>query len=168
MTLSLALAFSVALFAAQDQGQPQNDQSSGIQQEQSTTNVTIAGCLEKGSAPNSFILNNAGNMGHGSMGDQGQQEQQGDQGNLNENENNMGQNQNGSTPSELARTQNSFALVPEGDVNLDNFVGQQVEVTGTVMPPTAGANTPDQMNQAGNQTEIRVASVRPIAKSCHK
>jgi hypothetical protein len=170
MTLFLVLAFSMALTAAQYQGQPQTEDQGNYQQDQQNqeNHVTISGCLQKGAGTNSFVLNNVGkNMGQRSFNDQGSNE------NMGEAQENERTEPSENLPNEMARSENSYTLVPEGKINFDDYLGQQVEVTGTIMPALPRANTPDDMSQnsqndssMNNQPEIRVSSIRQIARSC--
>jgi hypothetical protein len=171
MTLFLVLAFSMALTAAQDQSQPQTEDQSSTYQQNQENHVTITGCLQKGAAPDSFVLNNVGKgMSQRTLNDQGSSE------GMDQAQGNQGTEPSENMPSEMARSESSYALVPEGKINFSDYIGQQVEVTGTMMPALPRANTPDDMSQnsqnpqndssMNNQPEIRVNSIRQISRSC--
>jgi hypothetical protein len=151
MTLFLVLAFSMALTAVQYQDPSQKEDQSSAYQHNQENHVTVTGCLQKGAAPNSFVLNKAGKSMGQAQGNESTEPTE-------------------NLPSEMARSEDSYALIPEGRINFSDYIGQQVEVTGTIMPALPRANTPDDMSQnessMNNQTEIRVNSIRQISRSC--
>ncbi len=160
MILFLLLGCSLALAVAQPQYQPKNDQDK---------QTTFTGCLQSGTEPNSYVLNNAtpSDMSQQSSNPQNQdQQEQAQNPDLDQ-----GQYREGTEPSELARaSEKSFTLIPEGRVNLKNYVGKKVEVTGKMIEPASRATTPS--GQSSNSTEMtgqsqfQVSSVRQIANSC--
>lgn len=173
MTLFLFSACSLML-AAQSQDQMQTDQqntpSSSRQMDQQQMNqksVTLTGCLQPGTDPNTYILSGVtpSDMNDQSSESQGQEDQD--------------QSQSGNMPSELARGENTYTLIPDGRVDLRSHVGQRVEVTGKIMESTSRMNqssratTPSgQSSTMHSQTEMtgqpqfRVSSIRQISDSC--
>lgn len=103
---------SAALQAQSGYGQSGYGQSGSEQGKSSkkSKEVKLIGCLQQGSNPNEFVLTNATEEGQG-MGTSGMQGQQ----------MNM-----------------DFQLVPGRRVDLKKYVGQRVEVRGTVEPVNEG------------------------------
>ncbi len=181
MTLFLLLACSLALTAAQYQNQPQTDQDQQDQQNmpsssQAGNKMTFTGCLQSGVEPNSYVLNNVtpSDMSQQSLNQQDQEQQEQAQ------NPDLNQGQEGSQPSELARaSEKSFNLIPEGRVDLKNYIGKRVEVTGKMIQSTSRttqssrATTPSGQSSSihsstemTEQPQFQVSSVRQIASSC--
>lgn len=158
MTSFLLLVCSLALMAAQSETDQQNMPSSS----EAGRKIKISGCLQSGSEPNSYVLNNAtpSGMSQPSSQDSGQSRSQADM---------------GMDPSELARTQTSYTLVPEGNVNLENMVGKKVEVTGKMIQSDYGSSATDpsgrtspshSSTEMSGEPKFQVSSIRQIGQSC--
>jgi hypothetical protein len=102
--------------------------------------TTLTGCLEQGTQPNTFMLNNA------SSGKTGK----------------SGSNQ----PSEMARSENdSYTLIPESsNVNLQQFLGQRVTVSGNFAENQSAANQTESSSM--NASDFMVASIHKTSGSC--
>lgn len=156
MTLFLLLASSLALTAAQSGQQS----SSG----QHGRDITITGCLQQGSSPDSFMLSNAKSS---EMSQRGQYDPSQSQPSA------EGQTESG-MPAEMARTENDYMLVPEGTVDLRSHIGKRVEITGEMMSPAesgteSGTTTPSTGRATRGmsaQPQVKVHTVREIAQSC--
>jgi hypothetical protein len=141
MTLFLLLACS-AVLAAQSQGQPQSYQPATSSSAQMEKSVTLTGCLAAGKDPGTFVLRSVTKSGM----NQGQ----------------SSQNKSGAKPSELAKTEPSYALIPEGKVDLKSHLGHKVEVTGMIAE-SSKSNTSTEMT---GQAELKVSSIRHISSTC--
>lgn len=139
MTLILLLAGSLALTAAQS-----GQQSIPQQQERE---ITLTGCLRAGSSPNSFMLDNATPS---EMSGQSEYHSEGQS----------------SSPSELARTETDYMLIPEGRVDLQSHVGKKVEVKGEMIGSGAETTTTQPTERGGSQPQVMVRSIREVAQSC--
>jgi len=107
--------------------------------------TTLTGCLQTGSEPNTYMLNNVS----------------------------MSRNRSGSTPSEMARAETSYKLIPEGSVDLKDHVGHKVEVTGmlehaemSMEHSTSGESSSSYSNKSSEVPEIKVSSIRHISATC--
>jgi hypothetical protein len=188
ITLCLLLTCSLAVAVAQSQDQPQTDQQNTPFSSQTGKNVTLTGCLQPGTDPNTYMLNDV------TPGDQESSQQQGynDQGQARADfphqnredrtadDQSQEQNQSQSNmPSEMARTESSYMLIPEGRVDLRSHVGQRVEVSGKMIQTTSRTNqisratTPSGQSSSmhsstemSGQPQFRVSSVRQISQSC--
>lgn len=167
MTLFLLLTCSLALGVAQDPNQPQVDQQTSPSSSEQAKNVTIVGCLQQGVEADSYVLNNA------QKGDMGQQTYQGQDQTQPEGE------RPDQTPSELARTQDSYKLVPDARVDLKNYVGQRVEISGEIIHSadsktveSTQSTTPSGQSSSGRtetisgQQHLRVSSVKALGGAC--
>jgi hypothetical protein len=146
-TTAMALACCVAL-AAGVQAKSHGAKTSG-------NRMTFTGCLQSGTTPDTYVLNNATTETAKSS-----------------------RNKSTNNPSEMARSENSsFTVVPEGKINLQNFVGQRVRVTGRMSgesmsgessmsnsSSTSSGNT-NQSSMSG-QNQLRVTSIHKISGSC--
>ncbi len=192
VTMCLLLACSVALAAAQSQDQDQQN-TPPSSSSQMGKNVTLTGCLEQGTEPNSFVLNNV-NMSelnqqsqYQRRSDQSQDQNIPDQSQAQSNEPDQNQaqdqsgyeSQSGSMPSELARTETSINVIPEGNLDLSSHVGQRVQVTGKISETTTRTNqssratTPSGQSsemhsstQMSGQHQLQATSIRQISGSC--
>jgi hypothetical protein len=170
ITLVFVLAFSVVLTAAQYQIQPQTEDKNSTNPQSPENRVTFTGCLEKGAVPDSFVLNNVDHKTSQKSTDRGHNEDWGQaQGNQDASQD-QSKDQNENMPSEMARSEDSYGLIPEGSLNFNGYINKQVEVTGTIMPMRPRTNDPDQMSSddssTNNQSEIKVSSIRQISRSC--
>lgn len=165
MTLFLLLTCSLALGAAQDPNQPQIDQETSPSSSEQGKNVTIIGCLQQGIDADSYVLNNAQ---RGDMEQQASQDQSRPEGERQD-----------QAPSELARTQDSYQLVPEAQMDLKNYVGQRVEITGEIIQSadsrtveSTRSTTPSGQSSSGRTETIsgrhhlKVASVKALGATC--
>lgn len=194
ITMFMLLAGSLALTAApQSQDQPQTDEQSNpsAQSQTNPDHVTITGCLQEGTTPNTYVLNHA-MPGKSSSLYSGQDQNQAradiDQNpdmieptDQNQAMNTPEQNDNNSQmPSAEARAENSsYILIPESRVDLKSHIGHKVEITGTMVQGSA-MNSESQRNnaptgqmsqsqssmQTSGQPEIKVMSIRHIAETC--
>jgi len=194
MTMFLLLACSVALAAAQSQDQPQSDQQNTpySSSSQMGKNVTLTGCLEQGAEPNSFVLNKANlsdqnRSSYRERSDQSQSQQ--DYPDQEAQSNNpdsteptdqiQSQTDSGNLPSEMARAESSYALIPEGRVDLKSHIGHRVEVTGKIMEsssemtqsstattPSGQWSTMKSTTEVTGQPQLRVSSIRHISDTC--
>ncbi len=99
-------------------------------------NMKITGCLQAGSEPNTYVLNNA----------------------------NMSRSRSSRTPSEMARAETSYKLIPEDSVDLKDHVGHKVEVTGTLENQESSM---EHSSPSANETpELKVSSIRHISPTC--
>jgi hypothetical protein len=193
-TLFMLLTGSLALAAAQSQNQPQTDESSNPSSNQmSRDRVTVTGCLQRGTSPNTYVLNNAtpSTSYNRSMNDENQNQaradvdqnqEQSDQGmNQNQSTNQQDQADQGQMPSAEARTENNYILIPDtsSHVDLKSHIGHKVEITGKMMGGESRNYTQQRSETAtgqmsrsqssthmGNQPEIKVTSIRHIAEAC--
>ncbi len=111
-------------------------------------NRTVIGCLQTGSGPNSYVLNN---MSGASM-------------NSSKNMSNSGQ-----TPSEMARSEGSYTLVPENNIDLQKWVGKRVRVTGRMGTSTSSSpsdTSSSESNASMNGSEFMVSSIHAASGTC--
>lgn len=151
MPLFLLLTCSLAMAAFQYQSQPQSSRA-GAQEE-----MKFTGCLQKGGQPDTYVLNNASPA---------EMEQRSD-------ESSMDRSQPGDMPSGLARTEMSYSLIPEGNVNLQRHIGKKVEITGTMSemssPSRPAAPSGQSSARSGieaDHPQIKVSSIRELPGSC--
>ena len=126
-----------------------------------SSEITVTGCLQNSGNPNSWVLN---------VRSQGAE---------------RGSNESGQVPSELARSEPSYVLVPEG-VNLARFEGKKVRVNGKLakqgtpsdwvasrmgeaatMPANSDFN--GEINESSSitsQYELRVWSIQEVSGTC--
>lgn len=193
MTLFLLSVFSLAVAYAQAPDQPQTDEQSPPSSSNMDRNVTVTGCLQQGTEPNSFVLYNVtpSDMSQQSYqrendNSQIQNQARGDYNNQTrsqdvtpDTQNLQDQDQSGTTPSEMARTETSYTLIPDGRVDLKSHIGQRVEVSGKMSESssrtnqTSRATTPSgQSSSMHSSTEItgqpqfKVSSIRQLSQSC--
>ena len=110
--------------------------------------VKLTGCLESGSEPNTYMLKNVSMADSGSSG----------------------------APNEMARSESSFRLIAEGNVNLKDHVGHKVEVTGiesesssesSMEGSESSASSPSSSSYGTSTTpELKVSSIRHISTTC--
>jgi hypothetical protein len=136
VALSLALVLSA------------QSQSSGHKSHNAKGNrITVTGCLQAGTEPNTYVLNNAMGVIRG---------------------------KSGKTPSQMARTEDTYKLVPEGNLDLKSHVGHKVEVTGMeemMGSSSAGSMRSESSSSSGaesgmNAPELRVSKIRHISDTC--
>lgn len=60
---------------------------------------------------------------------------------------------------------NSYVLEAPGKIKLDQFLGQQVEVTGTERPTTSTSNNFTR-RRAGSSVTITLESIKTVSKEC--
>jgi len=114
MLLPLFLAFA---FAARTQ----TGQMQGTSSQERSQKAKFTGCLQSGTTPESFTLNNV----------------------------KVAQTRTGKTPSRMARAESSYTLLPDSRVNLARHVGHEVEITGSLMnAPTSSSGKSDQGQNA--------------------
>jgi hypothetical protein len=175
--LSLFLISACSLAVAQDM----QDRSSS--HEQQGKRITITGCLQSGTTPNSFMLSNAKSsdmepqsQSRSEYGDQSQNPEQQGQNQPDQ----MGNESQGQMPSEMARSENNYMLIPEGKVDLKSHIGQRVEITGQMMksgsktmestesstPSGSSSSSRSSSEMSSAQPQIKVRSIRSVAQSC--
>ena len=147
MTLLFRMVCSLALAAGQYGDQPQASPQTAPSSSSMGKSVTIIGCLQSGTEPNSYVLSNA------MPSDTSQQSQI----------------RSERTPSEMARTEDSYTLIPEGRVDLKKHVGHKVEVTGKVAEKSSRTSAQtEQSSEMTGHPHFKVASIREIAQSCQE
>lgn len=110
-------------------------QGSGAQDQSS--NMTVTGCLQAGTEPNTFMLSNVS----------------------------MAASESGQTPDQMARAESSYMLIPDANVQLRKHIGEKVQVTG--MPAQMGGQSTQSPSSGTSQpTQFRVSSIKKIASSC--
>lgn len=150
--LWLPVALSVAIAAV---GAPKQKQDSSMQgSSPSSSQITLTGCLQTGTEPNTYVLTNATTSSakskHGGK---------------------TGSNQ---APSEMARAESSYILVPESGMDLSKHVGHRVRVTGTIegQGMTSSSSTGQEQAAAGaqmsqtNMARFDVKSIRHVSNTC--
>jgi len=111
--------------------------------------LTLTGCLQTGTEPNTFVLNNVTPGGKETTSTPG------------------------AKPDELAKTEPSYILSPDAKVSLKEHVGHKIEVTGTLAakstssPPASQEkkSTPE-YGSAAAKPQLKVTSMRHISESC--
>jgi len=173
ITMFMLLAGSLALTAAsQSQDQPQMD-NPPAQGQMSQDHITVTGCLEQGTSPNTYVLNHA-MRSNATSSYSGQNDQNMDMPSNDQNQamNPSDQDNNSQMPTEEARTENnSYVLIPDtsSKVDLKSHIGHKVEITGEMMRDGSTTNEMSQSQsstQTSGQPEIRVMSIRHIAETC--
>ncbi len=183
MACSLTAAFVLASNPLQTDQQSTSSSASDMGK-----TVTITGCLRSGTSPNSYVLNNvmssdmsrqsyqrgkdqSENQTHGEYGDQGWNRST-DTPDLQHSA------QSGSTPSEMARAETSYTLIPGKQVDLKSHIGQKVEVTGMMaeassqMSPNRTPSTTERSSAnhdthwMSGQPHFKVSSIRQLSGSC--
>jgi hypothetical protein len=188
LTTCFTLACGVALLSAQtpsqsDQNHPGSQSGTSSSQaagdnRSAKGSVKLTGCLQAGTEPNTFVLNNAseatgsqssaGSPGSTNPGSQSSQSGSGSQAGS------MGSNTN---PSEMARTDMSYVLIPNNKkMDLSQHIGQRVEVTGSVVPghgksgasSSGSADSSGTMGSAGSMAhmQLKVRSIRQVSSTC--
>jgi hypothetical protein len=136
LLLSLALSLTVATYLqAKDQTQSHESKSE--------KSMKMTGCLQNGAEPNTFVLIPTSSTTGSSQ---------------------MSKNQTGSTPEEMARSENSYTLIPDQKVNLSDHVGHQVQIKGQLIDQESSAK--DSGNAGQNQSQFRVSSIRSLGATC--
>ena len=120
----------------------QND-SKGSASYKQDKNMTLTGCLRAGSETNTYMLDNVS----------------------------VSQSLSSRAPSEMARTESSYKLIPEGRVDLKDHVGHKVEVTATPMQKESSMENSESgeysTSTSGNSVpELRVSSIRHVSTTC--
>jgi|WetSurMetagenome_2_1015567.scaffolds.fasta_scaffold159897_2 hypothetical protein len=186
---SLAVAFT------QSSEQQQTDQRSAPSSTSSMgKTVTITGCLQPGTAPNSYVLNNvmSSDMTQQSYlpdnhqpevrePNQGRADSSDPDQNLDRtaDDQNINKQQRESVPSQMARTETSYVLIPDNHLDLKSHLGQRVEAIGQM---TEGElNTPESSKDSTStkqssssqgatgmnwQLRFKVSSIRQISPTC--
>lgn len=117
-------------------------QGSGAQDQ---SNMTVTGCLQAGTEPDTFMLSNVS----------------------------MASGESGATPNQMARAESSYMLIPDGNVQLKKHVGEKVQVTG--MPSQMGdqsSSSSSSGSSAGSSSgmnqpaQFRVSSIKKIGSTC--
>lgn len=145
LTLFILVGCGLALAAGQYPDQSQSNPQTTPSSSSMGKSVTFIGCLQSGTEPNSYVLSNAmpSDMSRQATRSEGM-------------------------PSEMARTENSYRLIPEGKVDLKKHVGHKVEVTGKMAKKSSmtsmSKEQPSEMT--GHLQHFKVTSVREIAQSC--
>ena len=144
-TISLVLAFCMAL-AIGVQAKTKGNSAKAV------SRITVTGCLQSGATPDTFVLNNATS-------------------DMTKN----APNKSANAPSEMARSEvSNYVLIPSGKVNLLNFVGKKVRVTGIpseqlMNTPSSSANEPANEKSASSitgQNELKVSAIHTIPGTC--
>jgi len=190
ITVFMLLVGSLALtVATQSQDRPQTDEWSNpsSQNQMSRDHITITGCLQRGTTPDSYVLNNATPSSSslrlwGRQTDQGQSQARADteqgQGSMNRQDQND-QSYNRQMPSAEARAESSYVLIPDSNVDLKSHIGHKVEITGKMAgsdsgnwgsqrPSMPGGETSDSRSSSKTteHPEIRVTSIKHLAETC--
>lgn len=148
MALSLAVAAGAAPVqqSGQDQSYGQASGQSGQdqqgQQGQAATGkqkVSMTGCLQAGTEPNTFILTNATTS-------------------------TSKKNKGTQAPSEMARAESSYILVPSDGVDLSKHVGHEVRVSGNLEEPSGAMG--GQPGATSSMPRIEVKSIKHVANTC--
>ncbi len=107
--------------------------------------MKLTGCLQNGSEPNTYILDNVS----------------------------MAQSRTSEAPSEMARTEPSYKLIPEGDIDLKDHIGHKVEVTGMLMneeregnESSSSGSSSSSYSQTSGTPELKVSAIRHLATTC--
>ncbi len=124
LTLACCLAFALAA----------QDPSTGTKNQGKETSLT--GCLEAGTAPNTFVLKNV--SAEASAGSEAK-------------------------PTELANTESEYALISGGKVNLKDHVGHKVAVTGVISSQKQGKRG---ASEATHMSRFRVKSIKELSTDC--
>ena len=141
-TISLVLAFCMVL-AMSVQGKNKGQKAD--------VRIIATGCLQSGATPDTFVLNNA-TTGMTQTA--------------------RNQSGNAPKPSEMARSEvSNYVLIPSGKVNLKNFVGKTVRVTGipsgqSMNTPSSSANENSSAPSNKGQNELKVSVIRTISGTC--
>jgi hypothetical protein len=98
--------------------------------------ISLTGCLEAGTEPNTFVLKNVST--ETAAGSEAK-------------------------PPELAKTESEYTLTPAGKVNLKGHVGQKVEVTGLVMGQKQSKRGE---SEAAHTSHFRVKSIKQVSPDC--
>jgi len=145
LTFCMALAVGVQAKAGQDTSK---DSSKGKK-------MTVTGCLQTGSSPNTFVLNNVGDSTQSSKNQPSQSQ----------------------TPGEMARSEgSSYMLIPSGNVNLQNWVGQRVQITGKMVADSSMSTSSGDHSQSGHDmsdsssmsgtSELMVTTIKKVPGTC--
>jgi hypothetical protein len=140
LTTCFTLACGAALLSAQTASQSQSGQSSSTNQTSTSSSrnsgearssakgsVTLTGCLQAGTEPNTFVLNNVSESGAQSSAHSRESQSTSQAGSTG--------SSSDRNPSEMARTDTSYVLVPNNKkMDLSQHIGQRVEVTGSLVP----------------------------------
>jgi hypothetical protein len=118
--------------------------------------TSVTGCLQTGTSPNSYVLNN-----------------------VNESTTKSSMNKSGQTPNEMARSESSssYTLIPEGkNINLQNWVGQRVRVTGRMSSSSSQSSSSSgssssmdnssSMSGSMSGSEFMVSSIHKSTGTC--
>jgi len=179
MKKTLAMLFllsvcSLAVAVAQSPDQPQTGQQTAPSSSHIGKNITVTGCLRAGTEPNSYVLHNV------TPSDMSQQSSQRDS-NYPDRDPSQIQDESrvDTMPSEMAKTEDSYTLIPDGRVDLKSHVGERVEVTGKMSESTSRteqssrATTPagqsssiHSSTEMTGQAQFKVSSIRRISQSC--
>ncbi len=160
MALSLAIAAGAAPKQQTDQNQGYGQSSQTGQSGQTGTmdngrKVTLTGCLQAGTEPNTWILTNATTSSAKST-------------------------RNNQAPSEMARAESSYVLVPENGIDLSKHVGHRVRVTGNIeegsssTSPSTSNTGSSSMGSTGttgtqssaNMTRFDVRTIKHVSNTC--
>ena len=155
--LWLPMALSLAIAAI---GAPKHKQDISTKASSSTSSqITLTGCLQTGTEPNTYVLTNAITSTA---------------------KNKRGKESSNQAPSEMARAESSYILVPENGVDLSKHVGHRVRVTGTVEEgsssssgmtgsSSSGQTSSNSMSSQSNQSNMArfdVKSIRHVSNTC--
>jgi hypothetical protein len=140
-----SLFLSVALSLVVSSGLFAKDKTQGHMSKMDKSKIT--GCLQNGPDPNTFVLIPSDSSAGTSQ---------------------MGSNQTGGTPEEMARSENSYTLIPDQKVNLSDHVGHQVQVEGEFIgqQDTTNSSTTNPSASSQNQQQFKVSSIRKIGTTC--
>lgn len=116
-----------------------------------SASTTVTGCLQSGSSPNTFILSNTSSENMKSS--------------------NMSSSSRNQTPSEMARSEGSYNLIPQGNMDLQKWVGQRVQVTGKWAKPTSASSQGSSSSSMDNSSmsgssDLLVTSVHKTSGTC--
>ncbi len=168
--LPMALSIAIAAGAAPQQSdQNQSGQSSGSWDQSGQSGqsgmehkVSLTGCLQSGTDPNTYILTNATSSSAKTSKKRSSQ-----------------------APNEMARAENSYILVPENGIDLSKHVGHRVRVTGSIeegsgsssgttgsmgstgsSASSSSTGSSSQSSQSSNMTRFDVRSIKHVSNTC--
>ncbi len=144
--LWLPMALSIVITAG---AAPKQDQSGQSDKDKSSKQhkMTLTGCVQQGTEPNSYMLTNVTSDSARSKSDK--------------------------APSEMARAESSYILVPENStMDLSKHVGHRVRVTGSIedkgMTDMSSQSSQSSSSQtsSSNATRFDVKSIKHVSDTC--
>jgi hypothetical protein len=149
LAMCFTVACSVVLLNAQDPSQSrtttQSETRTTTQERHETTSteagtgkkMTLTGCLETGSTPNTYVLNHVTVSHEGTAG-------------------------MGKQPSEMPKAETSYTLTAASSVNLKDHVGHKVEVAGKTEKGKAQRGSTTESTEAS----FKVDSLKHVSATC--